>query len=45
MDDYDAALAHHIQMGCVVKVNERMGIYFIEDPDGFWIEIIPAKRS
>lgn len=45
VDDYDAALAHHTQMGCVVKVNERMDIYFIEDPDGFWIEIIPAKRS
>lgn len=45
VDDYDAALAHHTQMGCVVKVNERMGIYFIEDPDGFWIEIISAKRS
>ena len=24
--------------------NPSMGIYFIEDPDGYWIEIIPEKR-
>ena len=28
---------------CIIFVNEGMGIYFIEDPDGYWIEIIPAK--
>jgi len=22
-----------------------MGLYFIEDPDGYWIEIIPEKRE
>jgi hypothetical protein len=22
-----------------------MGIYFIEDPDGYWIEIIPKKST
>ena len=26
-------------------VNERMGIYFIEDPDGCWLEILPADRA
>ena len=26
-----------------LDVNEGMGIYFIEDPDGYWIEIIPEK--
>ena len=24
-------------------VNEKMGIYFIEDPDGYWLEIIPLN--
>lgn len=43
-DDFDAAYAHHRQMGCICYENQKMGIYFIEDPDGYWIEIIPAKR-
>ena len=30
-------------MGCIVKENPSMGIYFIEDPDGFYIEIVPAR--
>ena len=44
-DDYDAALQKHQAMGCVCFVNEAMGIYFIEDPDGYWIEIIPARKK
>lgn len=43
VDDYNAALAKHKQMGCVCFENADMGIYFIEDPDGYWIEIVPAK--
>ena len=35
VDDMDAARALHEEMGCVCFVNERMGIYFIEDPDGW----------
>lgn len=23
--------------------NKEMGIYFISDPDGYWLEIVPAK--
>lgn len=42
-EDMDAARKLHEEMGCVVFVNEKMGIYFIEDPDGYWIEIIPEK--
>ena len=30
-------------MNCVCFENESMGIYFIEDPDGYWIEIVPEK--
>ncbi len=43
VDDFDAALARHKEMGCVCFENPDMGIYFIEDPDGYWLEIIPAK--
>lgn len=42
-DEYDALLAKHKAMGCVCFENPGMGIYFIEDPDGYWIEIVPAK--
>ena len=41
--DYDAALAKHKEMGCVCFENPDMGIYFINDPDNYWIEIIPEK--
>jgi lactoylglutathione lyase len=44
VDDYDAAYRHHKEMGCVCYENPGMGIYFIEDPDGYWIEILPEKR-
>ena len=40
-DDYQAAHARHKEMGCICYENEAMGIYFIEDPDGYWIEIVP----
>lgn len=41
-DDYDAMYKKHTQMGCVCFDNPEVGIYFIEDPDGYWIEIVPA---
>jgi len=44
VDDFDAALAHHRRMGCVCFENADMGIYFIEDPDGYWVEILPQRR-
>lgn len=42
-DRYQELLRKHRDMGCVCFENEAMGIYFIEDPDGYWLEIIPAK--
>jgi lactoylglutathione lyase len=42
-EDMAAARALHEEMGCVVYVNEMMGIYFIADPDGYWTEIIPRR--
>lgn len=44
VDDFEAAYQHHGNMGCICYENKNMGIYFIEDPDGYWLEIIPAKR-
>ena len=33
----------HAGMGCICFENPAMGIYFISDPDGYWIEIIPTR--
>ena len=41
--DLDAAHQKHQEMGCICFENPAMGIYFIEDPDGYWIEIVPDK--
>ena len=43
-DDFDAAYKKHSEMGCICFENHEMGIYFIQDPDGYWLEIIPAHR-
>ena len=43
-DDFEAAHKLHEQMGCICFENPAMGIYFITDPDGYWLEIVPAKR-
>ena len=40
---FDELLERHKAMGCVCFENPAMGIYFIEDPDGYWIEIVPEK--
>lgn len=42
-EDFDAAYAMHREMGCICFENPEMGIYFINDPDEYWIEILPAK--
>lgn len=41
--DYDAVRAYHEEMGCVCFENEAMGLYFINDPDDYWIEVLPMK--
>ena len=42
-DDFEAAHALHKEMECICFENEAIGIYFIQDPDGYWLEIVPAK--
>lgn len=44
VDDYEQAKKFHGEQGWICFDNDSMGIYFIEDPDGYWIEILPAKR-
>lgn len=41
--NYDEVRNYHKEMNCVVYENEKMGLYFIIDPDGYWIEILPLK--
>lgn len=43
--DYAAALALHEKMGCICHLNEAMGLHFIEDPDGCWLEIVPERTE
>ncbi len=42
-DDYQAAHKKHSEMGCICYENPTMGIYFISDPDGYWLEVLPTR--
>ena len=43
-DDFEAAHKKHEEMGCICFENHAMGIYFIQDPDGYWLEIVPIRK-
>ncbi len=45
VDDFEEAHALHEKMGCICFENPEMGIYFINDPDGYWIEILPVRQA
>jgi lactoylglutathione lyase len=42
--DFQAALCLHRDMKCICYENPTMGIYFIADPDGYWLEITPTRE-
>lgn len=42
--DFEAAHQKHTEMGCICYENPKMGIYFINDPDEYWIEIVPVRH-
>lgn len=42
-DEYDAYHKRHEEMGVICFENTHRGIYFISDPDGYWIEIVPKR--
>lgn len=44
-ENYDEAYKKHKEMGVIIYENPEMGIYFIGDPDGYWIEIVPAYKK
>jgi lactoylglutathione lyase len=44
-DEYEQAYTKHKEMGCICYENPAMGIYFINDPDGYWLEIIPDRKK
>lgn len=44
VEDFEEAHKKHQEMGCICFENKAMGIYFVEDPDGYWLEVIPAKK-
>jgi len=44
VEDFAAAYKLHEEMGCICYENKKMGIYFISDPDGYWLEVLPANR-
>ena len=43
-DHYEEAHALHEEMGCICFENPEMGIYFITDPDGYWLEVLPPIK-
>ena len=44
VEDMKAAHDKHEKMSCICYENPAMGIYFIVDPDGYWLEIIPGGK-
>ncbi len=45
VNDFEEAYKKHKKMNCICYENKDMGIYFINDLDGYWIEIIPGKKN
>lgn len=43
VDDFDGAHQKHQEMGVICYENPSMGIYFIQDPDGYWLEVVPKR--
>ncbi len=42
--NYDEIREFHRSKGWVCYENLDMGLYFINDPDDYWIEILPKQR-
>lgn len=41
--NYDEIRKYHREMGCICYENLDMGLYFIHDPDDYWIEVLPVR--
>lgn len=44
VEDFDGAYKKHKEMDCICYENTAMGIYFINDPDNYWLEVVPNKH-
>ncbi|WP_138264006.1 VOC family protein [[Clostridium] hylemonae] len=44
VDDFGKMYEKHKAMGIICFENKEMGVYFIADPDGYWIEIVPEEE-
>lgn len=44
-DDFEAALKYHKELGIVCLESPQRGVYFVKDPDGYWMEIVPLERA
>lgn len=42
-ENYEELHKRHEKLGCICYENPGMGIYFITDPDGYWIELVPVR--
>lgn len=40
----ESGRAYHKELGCVCFENHEMGLYFINDPDDYWIEVLPLNH-
>ena len=43
-DDIEAARAMHKEMGCIAYEVPEFGVYYIKDPDGYLVEIMPVRK-
>jgi lactoylglutathione lyase len=43
-DDFEAARVKHTGMGCFDHDLPEFGVYFIRDPDGYLVEIMPVRK-
>lgn len=43
-DDFEGMRDFHRERGWICYENEKMGIYFIQDPDGYWLEVLPPRQ-
>ena len=44
-DDFENTYERHKKMGIICYENPKMGVYFIEYPDGYWLEIVRLKKQ
>lgn len=45
VEDMQGAYQLHKTINCICYENSRQGVYFISDPDGYWLEIVPVPAQ